>query len=72
MPKYGNSAPDPSKIENFDFFMFTSTESLIRFQRALNHYLGIILIQYMPKNVFLAQNAQIWSFGPRPLKNLRF
>ena len=32
----------------------------LRFQRALNHYQGIILSRDMPKNVFLAPNAQIW------------
>ena len=45
---------------------FTSSDLLICFQRAINHYLEITLNQDMSKNVFWAQNAQIWLFGFRP------
>ena len=41
------------------------SDLIIRFQRAINNYLEIILSQKMSKNMFWAQNAQIWLFGPR-------
>ena len=54
IPKYGNSVPDsllPKKSKILIFFMFTISDSLIRFQRALNPYLEIILSQEMYKTV---------------------
>ena len=44
----------------------------IRFQRALNHHLEIILSQNMTKNVFWASNAQIWKTSYRPSNSENF
>ena len=52
IPKYGNSVPEtPQKLNILNIFMFNRSDSLIRFQRALGHYLEIILSQEMSKTV---------------------
>ena len=55
-------APRDPRNRNFDFLNPTSSISQTRFQWALNCYQAIILSQDMPKNVFWAENAQIWIF----------
>ena len=49
----------PLNMKILNFFMFTRSDSLIRFQRALNHYLEIILSQEMSKT------AQKCVLGPK-------
>ena len=60
MPKYGKSATDPRIVKILKMFTVIRSILPIRFQQALNHYLHIILSQDMSKNVFWAQNTQIW------------
>ena len=62
----------PQNLNTLKMFTFTRSYLLICFQQAINHYLGIILSQDISKNVFWAQNAQIWLFGPRPIKIWKF
>ena len=47
---------------------FFEKASRFRFQRALNHPQTLSLSQVMQENVILAYYAQIWKFGPKPLK----
>ena len=69
MPEYGHSAPDSQQINFLKYFVFIVKNIEFRFERALNHYQVIILCHNMTDLVILGQYAQIWSFGPRPLKN---
>ena len=62
----------PQKLKISIFFIFARSNSPIYVQRAINHYLEIILRKNMSKNVFWAQNAQIWLLGPRPPKKWIF
>ena len=76
-PKCPNMVIRPQtlqKLEILMFFNFIRSNSPISFQRAINHYLEIILRHNIPQNVFWAQNAQIWLFGPSPpkIENLDF
>ena len=70
MPKYGNSAPGPQKMNFFKNgifqkkFHFFEKVSRFRFQRALHHPQTLSLSQVMQENVILAY-AQIWKFCPR-------
>ena len=66
-PKYENTAPDHciSTISN-NYCIFRCLLSL-PFQRALNDLRIFVQTEIMSNLVFLAQNAQIWKFGPRPL-----
>ena len=66
MRKYGNSISEPQNWKLWISLIFNRSDSSIRFQRALDHYLEITLKQNMSKNVFWAQNAQIWLFVPSP------
>ena len=53
MPKYGNSAPDPQKMEFFKKIHFFEKVSRFRFQRALNHPQALTLSQVMQENVIM-------------------
>ena len=58
-------AQTPRKLEFSIFFTFTFTDSLIRFQRALNHYQEIILkvpphvgARHLPKGLDASRNVE--------------
>ena len=73
MTKYGYSTPAAAhKLQILTFFTFTRSDLIIRLQWAISHYLEITFSLGMSKNVFWAQNAQIWLFGPRPPQNWKF
>ena len=58
MPKYGYSAPVPQKWKFLIFIIFTRRDSLIPFQRALNHFLQITLSQDMNLFSYLSKMGQ--------------
>ena len=68
MPKYFNLTPRPPELKFLISFIFNRIVSLICFQRALNHYLKIILRQVIQRNVSWAQNAQIGNLISSPPK----
>ena len=60
----------PQKLKVLILFMFTRNDSLIRFQRALNHYLEMSLSQDMSKKCVFGPkcpNMVIWLYlAPYP------
>ena len=64
MPKYGNSAPGPQKINFSEIFNFYGKVSRFRFQRALNHPQTLSLSQVMKENVILAYYAKYGNSAP--------
>ena len=60
MPKYGKPATDPRIVKILKIFTVVRSILPICFQQALKHCLHIILSHDMSKNVFWAQNTQIW------------
>ena len=61
-PKCPNMVIWPQTAKNdifLIFFIFTRSDLPIRFQQAIDHYQVIISTQNIPKNVILAENAQI-------------
>ena len=71
MPKYGNSAPGPLKMEFFKNFSFLWKGLQISLPTSPQPPQTLSLSQVMQENVILAYYAQIWKFGPR-LRKMEF
>ena len=68
MPKYGNSAPGPQKLNFSRKYIFFEKVSRFRFQRAPIHPQKLTLSQVMQENVIIpkygnsAPGSQKWNF----------